>query len=158
MRRPHNTATLMLAAALALMLVPEIGRAQGQSQVPLPPGGFKPPPVAPVKPYKAVAVTPPSAYNDPSFAAFRKQLVDVAQHKDRNALAKLVVTQGFFWMQDKDMADKHKSAMANLANAINLDAKDGSGWAVLFGYANDPTGAALTGPSGCDLRARGPYP
>ena len=143
MRHRHNATTLILAAALALMLVPEIGRAQGQSQVPMPPGGFKPPPAAPVKPYKPVAVKPPSAYDDPSFAAFRKQLVDVAQHKDRNALAKLVVTQGFFWMQDKDMADKHKSAIANLAGAINLEAKDGSGWAVLFGYANNSTGAAL---------------
>src|SRR5208282_1998159 len=136
--------TLFLTAVVTVTLVPEIGCAQGQSQqVPLPPGGFKPPPMAPVKPYQAVAVTPPRHYDDPSFVAFREQLVDVVQHKDRAALAKLVVAQGFFWMQDKDLADKRKSGIANLAMAIDLDAKDGSGWDALAGYANDPTGAPL---------------
>jgi hypothetical protein len=144
MRQPLNAAIAILAAVTAMMVVPELGCAQGQSQqVPLPPGGFKPPPVAPVKPYKALAVTPPSPYDDPSFADFRKHLADVAQHKDRAALAKLVVAQGFFWMQEKDLADKHKSAFANFASAIDLDAKDGSGWAVLTGYASDPTAAPL---------------
>ena len=141
MRHLLNAPSLMLTAVLAV-LASDLCQAQGQGQqIPMPPGGFKPPPMAPVKPYKPVAVTPPGPYDDPSFAAFRKQLADVAQHKDRASLAKLVVSQGFFWMQDKDLADKRKPAMANLAKAINLDAKDGSGWAVLFGYANDPTGA-----------------
>jgi len=143
MRHSHHATILILAAAIALMLAPASGRAQTQPQVPMPPGGFKPPPMAPVKPYKPVAVTPPSPYDDPSFVAFRKQLLDVAQHKDRAELGKLIVAQGFFWMQDKDMADKRKSALANLASAINLDAKDDSGWAMLAGYANEPTGAAL---------------
>lgn len=143
MRFACNATTVFLAAALAVMLAPEMVRAQGQPQVPLPPGGFKPPPASPVKPYKPIAVTPPSPYDDPSFVAFRKQLAEVAQHKDRAALAKLVVTQGFFWMQDKDLADKRKPAIANLADAVNLDAKDGSGWALLFAYANDPTAAPL---------------
>ena len=143
MRHLLNAPSLMLTAVLAV-LAPDLCQAQGQGQqIPMPPGGFKPPPMAPVKPYRPVAVTPPGPYDDPSFAAFRKQLADVAQHKDRASLAKLVVSQGFFWMQDKDLADKRKPAMANLAKAINLDAKDGSGWAVLFGYANDPTGAPL---------------
>ena len=158
MRYPHNTTTLIVAATLALMLVPEIGRAQGQSQVPMPPGGFKPPPMAPVKPYKPVAVTPPSAYDDPSFVAFRKQLVDVAQHKDRNALAKLVVTQGFFWMQDKDMADKHKSAMANLAKCDQSRRQGRLGLGGFIRLRQRPHRRALTGPSGRDLRARGPGP
>jgi len=34
-----------------------------------------------------------------------------------------------------------KPAIDNLAKAINLDAKDGSGWDVLNGYANEPTAA-----------------
>jgi hypothetical protein len=55
-------------------------------------------------------VTPPASFNDPSFIAFRKQLGDVAAHKDRAALAKLVVAQNFFWIQDKDLADKRKPA------------------------------------------------
>lgn len=143
MRHPFIACTLMLVALLTMTLVPEASRAQGSQQLPLPPGGFKPPPAAPVKPYKPVASTPPGPYNDPSFEAFRKQLADIAQHKDRAALAKLVVAQGFFWVQDKDMADKRKPGIDNLAKAIDLDAADGSGWDVLAGYAADPTAAPL---------------
>ncbi len=36
-----------------------------------------------------------------------------------------------------------QTGIDNLAKAIDLDAKDGSGWATLAGYASDPTGAAL---------------
>jgi hypothetical protein len=140
---PHVTAAIF-AAIVAMTVSPELGRAQGQSQqVPMPPGGFKPPPMAPVKPYRPLAISPPPAYNDAAFVAFRKQLADTAQKKDRAALAKLVVPQGFFWMQDKDLADKRKSPIANLTTALNLDAKDGSGWQALEGYANEPTAATL---------------
>src|SRR5690348_13553845 len=52
---------------------------------------------APIKPYQALAITMPTPVNDPSYDAFRRQLADVAKRKDRNALARLVVTQGFFW-------------------------------------------------------------
>ena len=144
MRPLFNVTSAVLAAVLAVTLAPRLGEAQGQSQqVPLPPGGFKPPPMPAVKPYKAVAVTPPAPYDDAAFAAFRKQLAEVVQKKDRAALAKLIVPQGFFWMQDKDLADKRKTPIANLANAIDLDAKDGSGWDVLAGYAADPTANPL---------------
>jgi hypothetical protein len=146
MRYAFIATTLMLAMAAAAALTPQASRAQGQSpQVPLPPGGFKPPPMTPVKPYHAVAVTPPAPYSDPAFVAFRKQLADAAEHKDRAALAKLVVAQGFFWMQDKDLADKRKSGVANLATAIDLDAKDGSGWEALAAAAGDATGEPLPG-------------
>lgn len=143
MRRLLHTTTIILAAVAVVTLVPELGRAQNPQQVPMPPGGFKPPPAAPVKPYKPIAITPPAPYDDQSFVAFRKQLTEVAQHKDRAALAKLVVPQGFFWMQDKDLADKRKPSIANLAAAINLDAKDNSGWAAIAGYASDPTASPL---------------
>ena len=145
MRHPLNAAaTVILAALVASAMAPGLGRAQGQSQqVPMPPGGFKPPPSAPVKPYKSVAVTLPTPFDDASFIAFRKQLGEIAQHKDRAALTKVVVEKGFFWVQDKDIADKRKSGIANLATAIDLDAKDDSGWAALMGYANEPTAAAL---------------
>ena len=96
---------------------------QGQPQLP----NLRPPPPAPIKPYQPVAVTPPAPLNDPGFVAFRKQLADVAAHKDRAALAKLVVAQNFFWVQDKDLADPNKSGIDNLAKAIGLDAKDGAG-------------------------------
>ena len=98
MRHPFTALTLILATVTAVTLVPEFARAQGKSDQ-------APPKAAPVKPYKPLAVTPPGPYTDPGFAAFRKQLGDVAQHKDRAALAKLVVAQGFFWIQDKDLAD-----------------------------------------------------
>jgi hypothetical protein len=141
MRHPIAPLSL-LAAVLVLALVPQPGLAQGQSdKLPLPPGGFKPPPAAPVKPYKPIAVTPPTAFGDAAFVAFRKQLGDIAQRKDRAGLGKLVVAQGFFWMQDKDLADKRKSGLDNLAKAIDLDAKDGSGWDILGGYADEPTAA-----------------
>ncbi len=149
MRHPLVAATLILAAA-PIVVGADIVFAQdkgqhGQSQqgVPLPPGGFKPPPMAPVKPYQTVAVTLPKEFTDLSFVAFRKQLGEIAEHKDKAALGKIVVGQGFFWMQENDVTDKKKSSLANLANALDLDAKDGSGWQFLSGYANEPTGEPL---------------
>ncbi len=159
MRRSLIASTLILvvAAVTAVVLVPGRSHAQGQSdELPLPPGGFKPPPMAPIKPYKPVAVTPPADDNDASFIAFRKQLGDVAEHKDRAALARLVVAQGFFWMQDKDLADKRKPGIDNLAKAVDLDGKDGSGWDVLAGYANEPTAAPLPGHAGTICAPAGP--
>src|SRR5262249_3470294 len=55
---------------------------------------------APPKPYKPIAVTPAQPYSDPSFVAFRKQLGDIANRKDRAALARIVVNN-FFWMGEK---------------------------------------------------------
>jgi hypothetical protein len=126
----------LIAAACgfsALMLAPLSGSAQQG----LP--NLTPPPSAPIKPYQPVAVKPPVPLNDPGFIAMRKQLADASAKKDRAALAKLVVAQNFFWMQDKNLADPHKSGVDNLAKAIDLDAKDGSGWDTLAGYANEPT-------------------
>src|SRR6202451_3322634 len=143
MRHFSIATTFVFAVISAVALTPDLGRAQNPPQGPRPPGGFKPPPSAPIKPYKPLAVTPPTANNDPSFAAFHKQLGEVAQRKDRNGLGKLVVSQGFFWMQEKDLADKHKPPLANLASAINLDAKDGSGWMALASMVEDPTTVAL---------------
>jgi len=152
MRRPLMATTLVFAAAAAMTLVPESGFAQSKQrqppqdqsgQVPLPQGGFKPPPAAPIKPYQPLAVTLPATFNDQSFDAFRKQLGAIAEKKDRAALAKWVVASGFFWMQEKDMADKKKPSMANFASAIDLDAKDGSGWELLSSYANEPTAEPL---------------
>jgi hypothetical protein len=143
MRHFSIATTFVFAVIVAVALIPDLGRAQNPPQVPMPPGGFKPPPSAPIKPYKPLAVTPPTANNDPSFLAFHKQLGEVAQRKDRNGLGKLVVSQGFFWMQEKDLADKHKPPLANLASALNLDAKDGSGWMALGSMADDPTTTPL---------------
>jgi hypothetical protein len=95
--------------------------------------------LAPPKPYKAIPVTAAQPYNDPSFTAFRKQLGDIASRKDRAALARLVV-RSFFWMGEKgDKADKKKSGIDNLAAAIDLDNKDGTGWEALAEAANEAT-------------------
>lgn len=94
---------------------------------------------APPKPYKPIAVTLAQPYGDPSFAAFRKQLGDIANRKDRPALARLVVSN-FFWIGEKgDKADKKKTGIDNLAAAIDLDAKDGSGWEALISAAKEAT-------------------
>ena len=67
--------------------------------------------------------------NDAGFEAFRKQLGEAAQKKDRAALAKLVVAQGFFWeAENGDKADKKKSGADNLAAALGLANKDSDGW------------------------------
>jgi hypothetical protein len=141
MRRQHFAAALSLATLMIVALAASpLFAQQGLS---LPGGGLKPPPAPPIKPYQPVAVTPPAAYNDSSFVAFRKQLADVVAKKDRTALAPMIVAQNFFWVQDRDLADKRKAGIDNLAKAIDLDAKDGAGWDVLNGYANEPTAAEL---------------
>ncbi len=139
--------TAMLAAVLCAGLVASSALAQ-QGQLPLPPSGFHPPPPPPVKPYQLVAVKPPAPFNDASFVAFRKQLGDIAAQKNRAALAKLVVTQGFFWIQDKDLADKRKGGIDNLAKAIDLDDKDGTGWDVVTGFATEPSAAEIPDKKG----------
>jgi hypothetical protein len=133
-------ATMALAAATTAF-APDASLAEGQSQTGLP--NFKPPPMAPIKPYQTVAVTLPKEFNDPGFVAFRKQLGEIAERKDKAALGKVVVGQGFFWMQDKDVADKKKSGLDNLVTALDLDTKDGPGWQFLSGYANESTGEPL---------------
>jgi hypothetical protein len=120
MRRYSLAPTLILAvlAAATLSTAPAPVLAQSQQKPQLLP--LKPPPPPPIKPYTPVAAKPPAAYDDAAFVAFRKQLADVAAKKDRGALAKLVVAQNFFWIQDKDMADPKKPGVDNLAKAIDL--------------------------------------
>jgi hypothetical protein len=137
MRRRVIAATLTIAAGILGAFALSPGFAQ-PAQLPQ----LAPPPPAPIKPYPVVAVTPPAPLTDPDFVNLRKQLADIAAHKDRAALAKLVWAQ-IFWIQDKDLADKQKSGVDNLAKAIDLDSKDGSGWDILAGFANEPTAAEL---------------
>ena len=143
MHHPLIAATLILAA-LPLVFGSETGFAQGQqgqSQQGLP--NFKPPPMAPMKPYQTVAVTLPRISPIRALPLSASNWARSPSTRIKAALGKLVVGQGFFWVQDKDVADKKKSGLDNLATALDLDAKDGSGWEVLGGYANEPTGDAL---------------
>jgi hypothetical protein len=131
MRHCLIASTLASAVLAASLIVPGLAMAQDAR-----PGQQQP---APIKPYTAVAVQPPKPMNDPGLDSLRKQLADAASRKDRAALGKLVVTKGFFWLQDKDRADAAKPGVDSLARAVGLDAKDGSGWEALAAYADDPT-------------------
>ena len=113
-----------------------------------PPGQPAKPP-APIKPYAIVATTLPTTINDPSFDEFRRQLGEVAVRKDKAALAKIVVAQGFFWRTEKgEKADKNKSGLDNLTAAVQLETPDGSGWDALASYAFDPTAAPVAAVRG----------
>jgi hypothetical protein len=116
-------AALLLAGALA----PHSGLAQTD-----PPAN---PPTAALGPYKPVPITLPAAMNDSSFDNFRKQLAEIAQKKDRTALAELVAAN-FFWVPiDSDLADKNLPAIDNIAKALGLDGADAVGWESLGAYA-----------------------
>ena len=79
-----------------------------------------------------MAITLPQPMTDPSFEAMRKQLGEAAQRKDRAAMARLVVAQGFFWQREnRNAADKRKSGFDNLAAALGLNNKEGAGWDIL---------------------------
>jgi hypothetical protein len=135
-------ASILTAVALCALTAP----GTWAQDLPQPPVGFRPPPPPPpppIKPYSAVTVKLAGPYSDPSFAAFRKELGTAVEKKDRAALAKLVVTQDFFWIQDKNLADASKPGIDNLARAIDLDNPNGAGWRVLAMDANEPTLAEL---------------
>lgn len=135
----------VIAAALAPMAVTSATAQQPQR----PPQQQAAPKAAPPKPYKTVALKLPVPVSDPTFEAFRKQLGEAAQKKDRAALAKLVVAQGYFWEgENGDKADKKKSGADNLAAALGLAKKESDGWDILMGYAADPTGMPFTEKQG----------
>ena len=123
---------IVAACILALSSAAAQNQQRGQAQ-PASPG-----------PYKPVTVTPPQVVNDAALETLRKQLGEVSQQKDRAALAKLVVGQGFFWIGERgDRADKRRSGIDNLAAALGLKNKDGAGWDMLTSFADEPTGAPL---------------
>jgi hypothetical protein len=126
----------MTAFVLAAALGPVM--AQAPTQAPAPPPA-QAPSQALLGPYKPVPITLPAALNDPSYDTFRKQLAEIAQKKDRAALARLIAAN-FFWVpEDTDIADKAKTAIENAAKALNLDGKDAPGWDALAAYALETT-------------------
>ena len=139
MRRLNPVSRAAAAAAVAAMvamLLPSGAAAQAQKSAPAPQA-------ASPKPYKPLAVTLPAPVNDPSFDAFRKEVVGVAQRKDRAALSRMVVAKGFFWEREDGKRAPKKSSIDILAQALNLAAKDGSGWEALAGFGAEPTAAPL---------------
>jgi hypothetical protein len=128
MRHSRTGSTMFFIAAFALALAPQSSFAQTD------PAGA-PPPTAALGPYKAVSITLPPPMNDASFDAFRKQLAEVAQKKDRGALAELVAAS-FFWVpENTDLADKKLPAIDNAVKALGLDGADALGWDALAAYA-----------------------
>jgi len=142
--RRHCLVPALLASCLFMALGTQLALAQ--DELPQPARPFQPPPPpppAPVKPYNPVAVKPPAAFGDAAFQNFRKNLVDAVGHKDRAALAKLIVSKGFFWVRDNDLADDTKSGIDNLANALGLDNPSGGGWATLADATANASAAEL---------------
>jgi hypothetical protein len=135
----HRAVTVVAVLAVLPFATPLAAQGQQPAQ---PPAAQ---PAAPQpKPYKPVTVSAPPTVNDPAFEAFRKQIADIAQRKDRGALAKLVVTKGFFWQGEKgEQSDKKKSGIDNLTDAFGLTDKESFGWDALAAFASDPTGAPL---------------
>lgn len=151
---PRARFTFVMIAACALML----SAARVDAQTP-PAGAAKPPapraPAAPAakpllqKPYKPIAVTVTPAPDDPSFAAFRQQLADVAKNRVYAELARLVVAQGFFWAGDfAGGFDPKKSSAENFAAAIRLERGAGSGWSRLAAFAAWPDAAPMASRPG----------
>ena len=141
MRPGWNIAPAIVAVLVFALQAPQLGTAQAQpAGQQRPPSGEAPP--AKPAPYKAVAITLPVPLEDQSFEAFRIKLGEIAERKDRAALAQLIVGKGFFWERESgNGADAKKSGIANFAAAIGLDNPDDpdSGWDTLAIYAEDPT-------------------
>src|SRR5262249_8111963 len=124
-------AALVIAGALAPMAV--FGQAQPPAQAP----AQQPAPV--LGPYKPVAITLPAGGDAPSLQAVRQQLTQTTHQKARAGLARLVGAN-FFWVpEDKDIADKQRSGIDNLAKALSLDGTDAFGWEALAAYAAETT-------------------
>src|SRR5579862_1093401 len=126
-----RTHRFSLAAFAAVVIAGALAAAPllAQQPNPAPQQGQAAPP--PPKAYKPVAIKLPQPVNDQTFVAFRKQVGDIGQKKDRAALARLVSQNFFLVAGEKDVADKKKPGIDNLAKALSLDNKDGQGWQVL---------------------------
>jgi hypothetical protein len=142
----HSTKRMMMALCIAAVTdsaADTFSQARAQAAAPASPTQSAPPPapqLAPPKSYKPLKINPPKPVADPTFEAFHKQLADIARRKDRAALQKLVVAQGFFWDSETgDKASKRKSSFENFATAIGLNDKEGTGWEIIAAAAAETT-------------------
>jgi hypothetical protein len=147
MIRSCLTASALLAAIAFAGTLAAAPAQQGQ-----PPQQQLPPPKA----YKAVPIQLPKPLADPSHEAFRKQLAGIAQKKDRAALGRLIANN-FFWIpEDKDVADKRKPGIDNLAKALGLDGRQAPGWDVLASIVTDATAEPYADRQGVVCGPAGP--
>src|ERR1700719_5000270 len=114
--------------------------APSQPPVPATPGPQPPSPA--LGPYKPVPITLPKSVGDPSFEAFRKGLAEIAQKRDRAARAARVAASSFWIPEARDLADRQRPGIDNLAKALGLDAPDGVGWDTIAAYAGEASTAA----------------
>jgi hypothetical protein len=136
MRSQRLRPIVLLAAVLAIAGAVAPPSARGQA-APTPPP--EQPQAVPPGPYKPVPITLAAGLKDPGFDAFRQELAQIAQRRDRAALARLVAPNFFWYPEDTDTADKSKPAIDNLAKALNLEASDAAGWETLGAYAAEPS-------------------
>ena len=101
-------------------------------------------PLRPPKPYTPVAITPPPAFADESFVAFRQEFAAVAKGRIYAELARLIVPDGFFWERDFGNGfQASKPAVDNLAAAVRLEHDGGVGWSTLAAFATEVSAAPL---------------
>jgi hypothetical protein len=143
MMRASVSLALAVAAALGVAASPSVLAAQSQQKSAPPQSAPPQQQTAPPKPYQPLAVTLPAPVTDPNFEELRKEIARIAQRKDRAALAKMVVAKGFFWEREDGKPAPKRPGIDILARALNLAAKDGSGWDALAGFAAEPTAAPL---------------
>jgi hypothetical protein len=135
--RPGLAVLLSTVWTLAVVLVPSALQAQEAPAT-------RPAPGVGLQPYKLVAITPPAAYEDESFAAFRKFLAEVAQRRIFAELERSVVARGFFWERDfAGTYDARRSAAENLAAAIRLERGSGAGWQWLADMVADASASPM---------------
>jgi len=106
-----------------------------------------PAPAAPApQAYKVVGVTISAMPRDAGFETLRKELAEIAKHKDRAALAQRVVARDFFWERDfSGSFEPRRPSIDNLAAALTLETDDGSGWEALAGFAAETSAGPLPG-------------
>ena len=130
MHRLHFILGLGTAAAVALAAqTPSRGTAATEN-------------VPALRPYAAVAVTLPPAFDEPGFQTFRAELAEMLRKRVYPYLSRFVVPHGFFWDGDLDgELDPMRSGAENLANAVKLERGAGSGWKRLIGLAGESSAA-----------------
>lgn len=105
-------------------------------------------PPAPGKPYRAVPITQPAEIKDADLAVLRAKVAEAARNRDRAALAKLVASKDFFWDRDGTDRAKGRPGLDVLSSALGLANKDGVGWDMLGGLADDPSAAPVQSRKG----------